>query len=208
MPKRPSVTIPSTTPKLLDTPTPTKLLEAVDEAGVFQDLSESPFDRDFRKATKNEEEVLNTPQILPPTPIEKTSRVTPVKTGLKPIAPKDSNAQLILKLPTGPSFFLSNLPFALQDPLKPESNPHLPTKLSRAEDVRERNRFAAIRSRERKRKKIEYELDKSKKLQQFNTSLVQENESLKRKLQELETALTNKICKFCSSRLKDTHVSK
>ncbi len=133
-----------------NTPTPVRqMLREADADGLFQDITTNPFDEYFRKELKKrppkkrprgqqqQEETLNTPQILglletPTTPnVTETSSAMPIASSpsksLRAIAPSPPSggsavqkAQLLLQLPNGgQQLHLSDIPVVQQQPQSP-----------------------------------------------------------------------------------------
>jgi len=233
------------------TPTPTRLLKAVDEIGLQLDSAKStasssnnPFDEHFRKAlTSNKkvsneasstteqtreanDEMLNTPLILPdfqsapPTAnvitlpdLEATSASKRTKK-FKPIVPMtsgaisssqgsttSSSAQLLLKMPSGSTVQLSQIPFIQERPPIASSKPIAAKSLggdkknlvkskrlsdSDKDDLKARNRAAASRSRNKKKKITEGFQRQIQILSDKNKQLVQENTLLKKEIVQLK----------------------
>lgn len=258
------------------TPTPTKLLKAVDELGLFRDdvenpqsarstSSNNPFDEAFRLKTSNNEkknekpnssdEMLNTPQIMTFPSLQdiqsapssarvihvSTSTSTPVLTigTPRPIAPKESHssgrnefkptssnnstAQLFIKMPSGDTIKLSQIPFyphgtdskvkANQESLavieekrtvaRKESSDRKSSKISEV-TLKERNRAAAHRSRMKRKKENEINKHKMEQLKSINKHLRTENEQLKNEVLVLREQL--KQCSKSSVTIMDASV--
>lgn len=239
------------------TPTPTRLLRAVDEIGLFREdepasakstsSSNNPFDEHFRKALQDgpgsnkaaEDNMLHTPQILafpsisdlhsapPSASVVFPSPVpipVPKKTKLKPIAPvserlvkpvlgQDSEAQLLLRMPTGRMVQLTKLPFCIEgQEADPSSVSVVQRKKSRKgaphdDDIRERNRAAASRSRVRKRQQSEQMKEQIASLVKKNRELMQENATLKNELSEMKAKLSSPSVMILQSDVKrDTFI--
>ncbi len=198
------------------TPTPTRLLKAVDAIGLFRESvdassakstsSNNPFDETFRKALdnnvdlaseqdNNHDDVLNTPQIINDTP---NPSAFPKK--LKPIAPIGSQG-LQLRLPENS-----------KEVAKKGSNGQIVSKKRKCaidkDDLKARNRAAAIRSRQKKKQMTESLHKQIDVLSKRNQSLVKENELLKAELAQLKQQLhCNKapvIIKVASDNLWNT----
>ena len=224
------------------TPTPTRLLKAVDEIGLFGEdekissakstSSNNPFDEHFRKAlyksekTESKEtidDVLNTPQIIHdvqsappsahvilPAPSSAPTKKKPLVTKkLQPIAPhirnpgkllpretKGESAQLLLKIPSGDTIQLSQIPFFKQFPKDSEDSVDQAQKSKKrvlkepkTDDLKERNRLAAFRCR-RKKKNMTDSLKKHMiLLTERNKVLSEENEKLKKEVEQLRHQL-------------------
>lgn len=173
------------------TPTPTRLLKAVDEIGLFHEdekvssakstSSNNPFDVDFRKALyiKKEagksdqiDDVLNTPQILHDQSAPPSAAVLAPQVQRKflPIAPSISRTEPILKEP--------------KQPKKKKANIN-----TDKDELKARNRAAASRSRNKKKlataqlhKQVEY-------LTKQNKILTSENELLKKELAQIKSQI-------------------
>jgi len=236
------------------TPTPTRLLKAVDEIGLQLDSAKStasssnnPFDEHFRKAlTSNKkvsneasatteqtkepnDEMLNTPLILPdfqsapPTanvitvPDLATTVASKRTSKFKPIVPStsggissstsSSSAQLLLKMPSGSTIQLSQIPFIQERPaissaildsstksLGGDPKSKVKSKIlskSDKDDLKARNRAAAIRSRHKKKKITEGFQRQIQILTEKNKQLVQENIMLKKEVVQLKSQIDN-----------------
>jgi len=254
MSRQPKLKVPSLS--FIDkTPTPTRLLKAVDEIGLFREdekissakstSSNNPFDEHFRKALNKKDvpekkdpndDVLNTPQIFhdiqsaPPSaavilPAPPAKKKIPIPKKLRPIysaatasstktgdvlKPSNSSsiekAQLLLKIPSGGTIQLSQIPFikqesdplALSDPISvvldkrvnETSSIKLRTTKERSDDLRTRNRAAAFRARKRKREMSENLKQQVLLLSEKNKALEKENESLKNEVLNLRNQLS------------------
>lgn len=233
------------------TPTPTRLLKAVDEIGLQLDSAKStasssnnPFDEHFRKALSSSKKVddlseseekketvddmLNTPLILqdiqsaPPSAnvIPLTDRATTVTSTrttrkFKPIVPMtqmansttgSSAAQLLLKMPSGSTIQLSQIPFIKERTMTPTKDLVASTQISKKRqkkeektttisesdkvDLKARNRAAASRSRNKKKKVTEGFQRQIQILIERNKQLVQENLVLKKEVVQLKNQIS------------------
>lgn len=234
------------------TPTPTRLLKAVDEIGLQLDSAKStasssnnPFDEHFRKALSSSKKVddlseseekkepvddmLNTPLILqdiqsaPPSatviPLpDRASAVTSSRTTrkFKPIVPMtqslvnstmgSSAAQLLLKMPSGSTIQLSQIPFIKERTMTPTKDMVASTPISKKRqkqegttkaisesdkvDLKARNRAAASRSRNKKKKVTEGFQRQIQILVERNKQLVQENLVLKKEVVQLKNQIS------------------
>jgi len=227
------------------TPTPTRLLKAVDEIGLQLDSAKStasssnnPFDEHFRKALSSSKKVddlseseekkepvddmLNTPLILqdiqsaPPSatviPLpDRASAVTSSKTTrkFKPIVPmtqSSSAAQLLLKMPSGSTIQLSQIPFIKERTMtttkdmvastpirkKRQKQEGITKTFSESDkvDLKARNRAAASRSRNKKKKVTEGFQRQIQILVERNKQLVQENLVLKKEVVQLKNQIS------------------
>jgi len=231
------------------TPTPTRLLKAVDEIGLQLDSAKStasssnnPFDEHFRKAltcnkkvsadasttaeqTKEaNDEMLNTPLILPefqsapPTAnviADVAATVTRTKSRkFKPIVPinscgggsssTSSSAQLLLKMPSGSTIHLSQIPFIQERPAITTTDLEATKSLggdkkrkgksqmlseTDKDDLKARNRAAASRSRHKKKKMTEGFQRQIQIMAEKNKQLVQENSILKKEIVHLKNQI-------------------
>lgn len=235
------------------TPTPTRLLKAVDEIGLQLDSAKStasssnnPFDEHFRKALSSSKKVddlseseekketvddmLNTPLILqdiqsaPPSatviPLpDRASAVTLSRTTrkFKPIVPmtqslansstSSSTAQLLLKMPSGSTIQLSQIPFIKERTMTPtivtdrvastssrkmQKQEGKTKAISESDkvDLKARNRAAASRSRNKKKKVTEGFQRQIQILIERNKQLVQENLVLKKEVVQLKNQIS------------------
>lgn len=193
------------------TPTPTRLLKAVDAIGLFREDNEekvcssaistssnNPFDVDFRNALiKNDkpadsspvqevtnsggtsDDVLNTPQIIhesaPTTAAIQTSKTN----DFKKIAPVPSKVPLKLLKTIQSTTHKTAVKIKVRKPRRKTDK----------EELKERNRAAASRSRQKKKlltdclhKKIEVLTTQNKQLMSENTALKKELEALKNQM--------------------------
>jgi len=237
------------------TPTPTRLLKAVDEIGLQLDSAKStasssnnPFDEHFRKALSSSKKVddlseseekkepvddmLNTPLILqdiqsaPPSatviPLPASAMTSSRTTRkFKPIVPLtnlanstsgssgSSAAQLLLKMPSGSTIQLSQIPFIKERTMTPTTNvtnqvastsinrkkqkqEGKPKAISESDkvDLKARNRAAASRSRNKKKKVTEGFQRQIQILIERNKQLVQENLVLKKEVVQLKKQIS------------------
>ena len=145
------------------------------------------------------------------------------QTSLLPIAPKaiestnqldttntnenSSSAQLLIRMPTGKTIKLSQIPFypkefegappndqlVLVEKAKPKSansqKNKVPTKNSQNSDLKERNKAAALRSRMKRKNKTEAMTHKMEEIMKQNKSLQSENQLLKKEVVRLKEKL-------------------
>jgi len=189
------------------TPTPTKLLKAVDAIGLFQDeklsavstsSSNNPFDETFRKALKEScpsnqnadpsiDDVLNTPQIINFTPSAPPS-ASVVSCSSKPsidfrklvILPKSdqSTSNKVVKA----DHQVCARPKGRKRRGKGAAQPT-------QSDIKERNKAAAKRSRLKKKIAASTMQKTIEQLTRANKELVQENGQLKKELSALKAEL-------------------
>ena len=221
------------------TPTPTRLLKAVDEIGLQLDSAKStasstnnPFDEHFRKALTsskaiddvsssvktdvNQDDMLNTPLILPdiqsapPTanviPLASTATTTTAttkSTKFKPIVPmtkpvmcstSSATAQLLLKMPSGTTLQLSQIPFikeSVKETGRGKKTGDKKKTLSESDtnDLKARNRAAASRARQKKKKLTEGFQKQIQILTEKNKQLMQENSLLKKEVVQLKNQI-------------------
>jgi hypothetical protein len=256
--------VPSSLSFMDKTPTPTRLLRAVDEIGLFRDdekllcsakstCSNNPFDETFRKALSSQDvattstckaankddDMLNTPQIISfhdlfsappsanvilPTPVHQPLPPPQHVSSLRPIVPniamktadgsKSTEAQLLLRMPTGQTFQLSKLPF-IRDGVNDHDKDHDPLAVVCEEkkkgrkrplkdgseeakeatnELKERNRAAALRSRQKKKVNTSKMQERLDQMLAANKRLLVDNQKLGKEVSRLNYQLEHCKC--------------
>ena len=187
------------------TPTPTRLLKAVDAIGLFSPhekssavstaSSNNPFDETFRKALKESgskksvdqgDDVLNTPQILSFPSFHEQYSAPPsasvIPCGSKQviaIAPKGTKRTIIVSAQNQPKLQVP----VIKVNAKTESSSF---------DLKERNKAAAKRSRLKKKTQTSNMQKTIEQLKRVNRDLVNENDLLKKEVLALRAELNQK----------------